>query len=46
MRNPNVTKLRRRVCLRCGYKWVPRIDVSRVCPQCKSPYWDRKRLER
>jgi len=33
-------------CERCGHEWVPRGDVSvepRVCPKCKSPYWDRQR---
>jgi predicted Zn-ribbon and HTH transcriptional regulator len=34
-------------CERCGHKWVPREDESpRVCPKCKSPYWDRPRGER
>ncbi len=40
-------------CLRCLHRWVPRgIDAlaekppkepekPRVCPRCKSPYWDR-----
>jgi len=39
-------------CLRCGHKWTPRskdktekstIEV-RICPKCKSPYWDREKL--
>jgi NADH pyrophosphatase NudC (nudix superfamily) len=31
-------------CERCGHKWVPREDETpRVCPKCKSPYWDRPR---
>lgn len=32
-------------CERCGHEWQPRRqDVqSRVCPACKSPYWDRAR---
>lgn len=32
-------------CERCGHEWVPR-DVDqepRVCPKCKSPYWNRPR---
>jgi len=32
-------------CERCGHEWVPR-DKSRdpkVCPECKSPYWDTPR---
>lgn len=29
------------LCYRCEHKWVPRDDETpRVCPKCKSPYWD------
>ena len=30
-------------CYRCGHEWLPRNknSQSRVCPKCKSPYWDR-----
>jgi len=28
-------------CERCRYKWIARKKVyPRVCPKCKSPYWD------
>jgi hypothetical protein len=31
-------------CERCGHEWIPRDkDVPRICPKCKSPYWDRPR---
>lgn len=31
-------------CIRCNHVWFPRADSSpRVCPKCKSPYWDRER---
>jgi len=32
-------------CERCGHKWVPRNEKEhpRVCPKCKSPYWDKPR---
>jgi NADH pyrophosphatase NudC (nudix superfamily) len=31
-------------CERCGHTWVPRDeDQPRVCPKCKSPYWDKPR---
>lgn len=26
---------------RCGHEWIPRGEKPRVCPKCKSPYWDR-----
>ena len=32
-------------CERCGHEWVPRDpeQAPRVCPNCKSPYWDQPR---
>ena len=32
-------------CERCGHEWVPRESDSdpRVCPKCKSPYWNKPR---
>lgn len=31
-------------CERCEHVWVPRDEERpRVCPKCKSPYWDRPR---
>ena len=28
-------------CERCKYEWIARKkDYPRVCPRCKSPYWD------
>jgi hypothetical protein len=28
-------------CKRCNHKWLPRKKVQiRICPKCKSPYWD------
>lgn len=28
-------------CYRCKHRWVPRDEETpRVCPKCKSPYWD------
>lgn len=32
-------------CERCGHEWVPRESTKhpRVCPSCKSPYWDQPR---
>jgi predicted Zn-ribbon and HTH transcriptional regulator len=29
-------------CLRCGHEWVPNRPVEpKVCPKCKSPYWNK-----
>lgn len=33
-------------CDRCDHEWIPRGDGEeepRVCPKCKSPYWNRPR---
>jgi hypothetical protein len=40
-------------CLRCGHEWIPRVELSqlegklkekpRLCPKCKSAYWDLER---
>jgi predicted Zn-ribbon and HTH transcriptional regulator len=42
-----IVKLTGYKCERCGHRWVPRQTKKkpRVCPKCKSPYWDipRKR---
>jgi hypothetical protein len=34
-------------CLRCAHEWVPRQfkPEPKVCPKCKSPYWNRQRLD-
>ena len=39
-----ITKLR---CLRCGHEWFPRTEnIPKVCPNCKSPYWNVERKRR
>ena len=31
-------------CERCGHVWLPKEQgAPKVCPHCKSPYWDRPR---
>ena len=32
-------------CERCDHEWIPRNGnrQPKVCPKCKSPYWDRPR---
>jgi len=40
-------------CLRCNHEWIPRVELSqlegevkdkpRICPKCKSAYWDTER---
>ena len=31
-------------CYRCGASWTPRRPVVRLCPRCKSPYWDEPKI--
>ena len=40
-------------CLRCNHEWIPRVELKqletkvkkkpRICPNCKSAYWDLER---
>ena len=33
-------------CERCGHEWIPRSngdEEPRVCPKCRSPWWNRPR---
>lgn len=32
-------------CERCGHEWLPRQtgEEPKVCPKCKSPYWNSPR---
>jgi len=34
-------------CERCGHEWIPHKNGEpRVCPKCKSPYWNKPRQEK
>jgi len=33
-------------CKRCGHRWIPRVVVVRICPRCKSAYWNVPRKKR
>ena len=39
----DVTKLK---CVRCGHEWYPRLPEIRICPKCKSAFWDRERKQK
>jgi len=36
-------KLSKIQCLRCHYKWTPRVEEVRTCAKCGSAYWDQER---
>lgn len=38
-------KLKKLECKRCEYEWVARTEAPRVCPKCKSPYWNVPRRQ-
>lgn len=27
-------------CKRCKHQWIPRKQEIRICPKCKTAYWD------
>jgi len=33
-------------CVRCGHEWTPRNEVIRICPACKSAWWDVEKDKR
>lgn len=33
-------------CKKCLHTWVPRRSEVRLCPKCKTAYWDVKRNEK
>lgn len=33
-------------CLRCGHTWTPRGAEVTICPSCKSPYWNKIKVEK
>jgi len=37
-------EIKQLTCTRCGYKWYPRSPEVIICPKCKSPYWDKKKV--
>ncbi len=39
-------KLTIKTCLRCRWSWPTKQDHPKVCPKCKSPYWNTPRLEK
>jgi len=36
-------RLKELECKQCGHQWIPRVGEVRMCPKCKSTYWDRDR---
>lgn len=39
-----IIKLNKKLkCERCGHTWTPRKEDVRVCPFCRSSWWDRPR---
>ena len=36
---PKVKLPKALACRRCGYNWIPRKAVVKICPRCKHPKW-------
>ncbi len=41
-----IVKLTELHCNQCNNNWNPRIKDVRMCPECKSPYWDAPKREK
>ena len=39
-------KLKELVCLKCGWKWRPRVADVRMCPnpKCRTAFWDTPKV--
>jgi len=38
-------KTKQTECFRCGHKWTPRKSEIRMCPKCKSPWFDKEKIK-
>jgi predicted Zn-ribbon and HTH transcriptional regulator len=38
-------KIKELKCQRCGWKWIPRKSDVRLCPHCKSTYWNEPKIK-
>jgi len=50
MKNKILNKFKFWECIRCGHIWISngkkiKSFKPKYCPNCKSPYWDRKRIK-
>ncbi|MFC1861503.1 hypothetical protein ACFLYL_04460 [Chloroflexota bacterium] len=41
-----MNELYRYSCIRCDLNWASKQDRPRVCPKCKTPYWDVEKVTR
>ena len=41
-----IIKIQKMNCKRCNHTWMPRQEEIRICPKCKSPYWDREKKQK
>ena len=39
-------RIRTLKCKRCGHEWVPRKRDVRICPRCKSAFWDEEKKKK
>lgn len=41
-----IVKVLECVCERCGHEWKSKTVSPKVCPKCKSPYWNEPKKEK
>lgn len=39
-------KIQKIECLKCGHSWVPRKEDVRICPKCKTAFFDVDRKKK
>lgn len=45
-----IKKIRKTVtvctCDSCGHEWTPKLEMPKVCPECKNPYWNKTKSKK
>jgi len=41
-----IIKIIKLKCKRCRYEWNPRKEEVRICPKCKSAWWDKEKNDK
>ncbi len=33
-------------CIKCNKNWISRLEIPKICPNCKTKYWNKERTEK